>query len=259
MLKILGLIAGLLAGACGGLLGVGGGAVMVPFMVDVLKFEQHRAHGTSLVAVVFTGMAGAATYAWHGSVDLTASAILAATAVTTAHFGARLAGALPEWKLKRSFGIFIILAAVLLLAKPYLFMFRMDIPGLWPKVLLLLGSGMLTGLLSGLMGGGGGIVMVPVLVLALGFDQHLAQGTSLLVMVPAGSVGAWTHWKFGNVESRLLVWIVPGLFLGAYLGASVAHLMNEGMLRMAFALVLTWTGIRYIRTPAPAAPLTQPT
>jgi uncharacterized membrane protein YfcA len=54
---------------------------------------------------------------------------------------------------------------MLLLAKPYLFMFRMNIPGLWSKSLLLLGSGMLTGLLSGLMGGGGGIVMVPVLVL----------------------------------------------------------------------------------------------
>lgn len=232
---------------------------MVPFMVDILKFEQHRAHGTSLVAVVFTGMAGAATYAYHGSVDLTASAVLAVTAVATAHFGARLAGALPEWKLKKSFGIFIILASVLLLAKPYLFMFKMDIPGLWSKTILLLGSGMLTGLLSGLMGGGGGIVMVPVLVLALGFDQHLAQGTSLLVMVPAGSVGAWTHWKLGNVESRLLAWIVPGLFLGAYLGASIAHLLHEGMLRIAFSLVLTWTGIRYLRAPVPAKPLTQTT
>jgi uncharacterized membrane protein YfcA len=224
---------------------------MVPFMVEILKFHQHRAHGTSLVAVVFTGMAGAATYAIHGSVDLTAAAILALTAVATAHFGARLAGSLPEWKLKRSFGIFLILAAILLFAKPYLPMLRLDIPGIWAKPVLLLLSGMLAGLLSGMMGGGGGIVMVPVLVLVLGFDQHLAQGTSLLVMVPAGSVGAWTHKKLGNVESRLLVWIVPGLFLGAYLGASVAHLLNEGVLRTIFALVLTWLGVRYMLAPSP--------
>jgi len=223
---------------------------MVPFMVEILKFHQHRAHGTSLVAVVFTGMAGAATYAIHGSVDLAASVVLALTAIATAHFGARIAGSLPEWKLKRSFGIFLILAAVLLLAKPYLPMLRMDAPGMWSKLALLLASGMLAGLLAGIMGGGGGIDMVPVLVLVLGFDQHLAQGTSLLVMVPAAAVGAWTHKKLGNVETRLLFWIVPGLFLGTFLGASVAHLLNEGKLREVFAVVLIWIGIRYLMAPS---------
>ena len=224
---------------------------MVPFMVDILKFHQHRAHGTSLVAVVFTGMAGAAAYAIHGSVDLTASAVLALTAIVTAHFGARIAGSLPEWKLKRFFGIFLVLAAALLFAKPYLPMLRMDVPGIWSKLSLLLVSGMLAGLLSGIMGGGGGIVMVPVLVLVLGFDQHLAQGTSLLVMVPAAGVGAWTHKRMGNVETRLLFWIVPGLFLGTFIGASIAHLLNESVLREVFAVVMTWIGIRYLMAPSP--------
>lgn len=223
---------------------------MVPFMVDILKFGQHRAHGTSLVAVAFTGLAGAATYALHGSVDLHASIILAATAVATAHFGARLADALPAWKLKRSFGLFLILASFLLLAKPYLPTVGAGIQGLWPKTLLLSASGLLAGLLAGIMGGGGGIVMLPVLVLVLGFDQHLAQGTSLLVMVPAAGVGASTHWRLGNVETRLLAWIVPGLFMGAYLGASIAHLLDGGVLRAIFSLVLIWTGIRYMREPA---------
>jgi len=224
---------------------------MVPFLVEILKFHQHRAHGTSLVAVVFTGMAGAATYALHGSVDLTASAVLAVTAIATAHFGARIAGSLPEWKLKRSFGIFLMAAAVLLFAKPYLPLLRMDAPGMWSKLSLLLVSGMLAGLLSGIMGGGGGIVMVPVLVLVLGFDQHLAQGTSLLVMVPAAGVGAWTHNRLGNVETRLLFWMVPGLFLGTFVGASIAHLLNEGRLREVFAMVLIWIGIRYLMAPSP--------
>jgi len=249
--KAPGLIAGIVTGMCAGLLGVGGGVVMVPFLADILKLDQHRAHGTSLVAVVFAGLSGAAAYAWHGSVDLPASALLAVTAIITAHLGARIAAALPEWKLKRCFGLFVLLFSFLLVLKPYLPAVEVFHHGAWIKIALLLVSGMLAGLLSGLLGGGGGAVMVPVLVLLLGFDQHLAQGTSLLVMVPAGSTGALTHWKLGNVDTRLLAWIIPGLFLGAYLGASVAHLLHEGTLRVIFALVLAWTGIRYLRASAP--------
>ncbi len=224
---------------------------MVPFLVEILKFPQHRAHGTSMVAVVFTGMAGAAAYAIHGSVDLRAAGVLALTAIATAHFGALIAGYLPGWKLKRTFGIFIILAAVLLFSKPYLHVLRMDMPGEWSRLTLLLVSGSVAGLIAGMMGVGGGIVMVPVLVLVLGFNQHLAQGTSLLVMVPAAGAGAWTHKRLGNVEARLLFWIVPGLFLGAFTGASVAHLLNEGLLRGVFAIVLTWLGIRFVRARSP--------
>jgi len=94
------------------------------------------------------------------------------------------------------------------------------------KLALLL-SGMVAGLLSGIMGGGGGIVMVPVLVLVLGFDQHRAQGTSLLEWFLRPGWGAWTLKRMGNVETRLLFRMVPGLFLGTFIGASIAHLLDE--------------------------------
>jgi len=241
---------GFIAGIFGGLVGLGGGVVMIPLMVGILKMGQHKAHGTSLVALVFTGISGAITYAMKGSVDLTGSLLLAVTAIFTARAGAKFAHALPEWKLKRAFGGFLIIVSLLLLSKPYLSHMSGPASG-WIKIITLLLTGIFTGFLSGMMGVGGGTIMVPAMVLLAGFNQHTAQGTSLLAMIPAGGVGAFTHWRLGNVKSDLLPGLVPGILIGTYLGGSLAHILSEGTLRMVFAFVLIWTGARYLKTPAP--------
>ncbi len=69
--NIISFVIGLAAGVFGGLVGLGGGLIMIPLMVGILKVSQHRAHGTSLVALVFTGLSGAVSYALNGSIDLT--------------------------------------------------------------------------------------------------------------------------------------------------------------------------------------------
>jgi len=246
----MGFLIGLIAGVFGGLVGLGGGVIMIPLMVGVRKLSQHRAHGTSLVALVFTGLAGTATYFVKGSVDVIAAALLAVTAIFTARAGARFAHALPEWKLKRSFGGFLVFVSILLLVKPYL-------PGLvlssagWYKAGVLMMAGTFTGFLSGMMGVGGGTIMVPSMVLLTGMGQHVSQGTSLLAMVPAGSVGAYTHWKLGNVQSDLLAGLIAGIITGTFLGSTLAHELPDAALRSVFAAVLIWTGGRYLRAKAP--------
>ena len=241
---------GFIAGIFGGLVGLGGGVVMIPLMVGILKMGQHKAHGTSLVALVFTGISGAITYAVKGSVDFIGSALLAATAIFTARAGAHFAHALPEWKLKRAFGGFLVVVSLLLLSKPYLAHAGAPVSGS-TKIVTLLLTGIFSGFLSGMMGVGGGTIMVPAMVLLSGFSQHTAQGTSLLSMVPAGGVGAFTHWKLGNVKSDLLTGLIPGILIGTYLGGSLAHILSEGTLRVVFAGVLIWTGLRYLKTWAP--------
>ncbi len=241
---------GFLAGIFGGLVGLGGGVIMIPLMVGILKLSQHQAHGTSLVALVFTGIAGAIAYGLQGTIDIAASMLIAVTAMVTARAGARFAHSLPEWKLKRSFGAFLVFVSLLMLVKPYL----PHIPGMeagWPKIIVLLITGILTGFLSGMMGVGGGTIMVPAMVLLAGFPQHTAQGTSLLAMVPAGGVGAYTHWKLGNVRTNLLMGLIPGILIGTYLGGTLAHFLSDGTLRLVFAAVLIWTGVRYLRTVKP--------
>jgi len=249
-LNITSLLIGLIAGMFGGLVGLGGGVVMIPLMVGFLKMNQHKAHGTSLVALVFTGISGAITYALKGSIDVVASILIATTAIFTARAGAYYAHALPEWKLKRSFGAFLIFVSVLLLLKPYLLFFTVSGTG-FVKIIVLLITGIFTGFLSGMMGVGGGTIMVPAMVLLAGIGQHTAQGISLLAMIPAGGVGAFTHWRLGNVTTNLLRGLIPGIFLGTYVGGTLAHLLPDNILRVIFALVLIWTGFRYVRTAPP--------
>jgi uncharacterized membrane protein YfcA len=248
--NIISLAIGLTAGFFSGIFGIGGGLIMIPLMVGILKLGQHQAHGTSLVAIVFTGLSGAISYALNGSINLTAAIFLAATAMITARAGARYCNVLPEWKLKKYFGAFLILCAILLILKPFISKSTADIP-LYFQIGVFLIAGAFTGFLSGMMGVGGGTIMVPAMVLLAGFSQHLAQGTSLLVMIPAGGVGAFTHWKLGNVAMGILAGLVPGIILGAYLGGYIVHFIPDTPLRLAFIAAIIFMGFRYVRSSAP--------
>jgi uncharacterized membrane protein YfcA len=248
--NIISLAIGLTAGFFSGIFGIGGGLIMIPLMVGILKLGQHQAHGTSLVAIVFTGLSGAISYALNGSINLTAAIFLAATAMITARAGARYCNVLPEWKLKKYFGAFLILCAILLILKPFISKSTADIP-LYFQIGVFLIAGAFTGFLSGMMGVGGGTIMVPAMVLLAGFSQHLAQGTSLLVMIPAGGVGAFTHWKLGNVVTGILFGLVPGIISGAYLGGYIVHFIPDTPLRLAFIAAIIFMGFRYVRSSAP--------
>lgn len=140
--------------------------------------------------------------------------------------------------------------SILLLLKPSLpHILGMDAG--WPKITVLPLTGVFTGFLSGMMGVGGGTIMVSAMVLLAGLEQHLAQGSSLLAMVPAGAVGAYTHWRLGNVRTNLLTGLIAGILMGTLLGGIMAHVLSEGTLRIVFACVLIWTGLRYLRTKPP--------
>jgi hypothetical protein len=242
-----GLLVGLVAGSLGGLVGVGGGVIIVPLMTEVLKFRQQQAHGTSLVAVVCTAVAGSVIYYLHGSVDVTAAAVLSFTALCTVRRGAKYCCLLPEAKLKRYFSLFLLIIAFLLVLKPIL---PPDMDASLPTwirwtVLLLLGA--LTGFVSGMMGVGGGSFMVPMMVVSAGIAQQTAQGISLLAMIPASTIGAWTHWKMGNILLRHLKGLVVGVLAGVALGGSLAHRIPERELSLLFTALLVYTASRYLK------------
>jgi hypothetical protein len=243
---LIGLINGVLGGFFGGLLGLGGGVIMIPLMTWLAKMTQHQAHGTSLVAIVFTAMVGALTYYIHGGVDLKIALILAASATMTARFGARYAHSLPEKKLKTAFGFFLIFASTMLVAKGYLP--KTDwVFGAWTSVIIYLIIGFVTGFVSGMMGVGGGGVMVPLMVVLCDVGQHMAQGTSLLAMIPASTSGALTHYKLGNVKLDIVWGLVIGSLVGAYFGSTAANHLPAFHLKIVFAAVGVWMGTKYIR------------
>jgi uncharacterized membrane protein YfcA len=238
---------GLISGIFGGLVGLGGGVVMVPLISRFLRLAQQSVHGTSLVAVVFAGLSGAAAYAVNGTVDYRAALILAVTASLMARVGARYCVRLPGWKLRRYFGFFLIIMSLLLIGKPFFgSMSAHPLTG-WEKDLSLMVIGLATGFLAGLLGTGGGAFTVLAILLVVGMNQYAAQGCSLLALVPAGAVGAYTHWRHGNIAFSILPGLIGGIVLGAFAGGMFANILPENILRIFFATVLVWLGIGMIR------------
>jgi uncharacterized membrane protein YfcA len=102
------------------------------------------------------------------------------------------------------------------------------------------------GLLSALFGIGGGIAMVPFMVLLLERGQHLAEGTSLLVIVPTAIAGVIAHHKRGYVSFRLAGLLATGGVFGAFIGARIALNIDADLLEKVFAIFLILMGLRII-------------
>jgi uncharacterized protein len=111
-------------------------------------------------------------------------------------------------------------------------------------VAALLGVGLAAGFMAGLLGIGGGLLLVPAMVLFFGFDQHVAQGTSLLVIIPAALAGSWTHHRKGRLVLRDAVAAGAGGVLGAAVGAFLALGIDDIALRRLFALLLLASALR---------------
>lgn len=102
----------------------------------------------------------------------------------------------------------------------------------------------LVGVLGGLLGVGGGIVLVPLLVLLFRFEQHTAQGTSLVALVPPTGLLAFLEYaRAGQVDWRVGLLLMPGVFLGGILGGKLAQVLSPGWMRRAFALLLFAVGL----------------
>ncbi len=103
---------GVAAGILSGLFGVGGGILLVPAMVVLLRFEQHRAHATSLAAIVPIAIVGALVFGRADSVDLGAAVVLGAGSLLGVQAGTRLMNRLSNERLAVAFGVFLVLVAL---------------------------------------------------------------------------------------------------------------------------------------------------
>lgn len=105
--------------------------------------------------------------------------------------------------------------------------------------------GLAGGVLAGLFGIGGGILIVPALMLIGKLPPTMATGTSLAaLLLPVGALGAWEYWRHGNVNIRAALIVALGLFLGAWFGARLANVLPGDVLRKLFAVFLVLVAVR---------------
>jgi len=112
-------------------------------------------------------------------------------------------------------------------------------------VLLLIIIGLAAGILSGMVGVGGGIIIVPALVLLLGFSQHEAQGTSLgLLLLPVGILAVLNYYKQGYIDVKVVGIMCVAFVAGGWLGSKLALSLPQDTVKKIFAVVLFYTAIR---------------
>jgi uncharacterized protein len=113
-----------------------------------------------------------------------------------------------------------------------------------PTILILLTIGSAAGILAGIFGVGGGVIIVPALILVLGFSEHKATGTSLAVLLPPIGIAAFVeYYRHQNVDIPAALIIAAAAIIGAWLGAILANRLSAPTLRLAFGVFLTTVGI----------------
>jgi len=241
-----------LAGLASGLLGVGGGFLIVPLQTLWAGTDQHRATGTSLAAILPIAMVGAGTY-YFASGAPQADLPLAASLVVGGAAGV-IGGALAAQKIServlRGFVAILLFGVGLKDVRDAAFGAVAAAPTASPAALggeqyLLVGvCGLGIGILSGLAGLGGGVFIVPLLVIGFGVPQRIAQGTSLIAILPTAAVGAIIHEANGEVDVRAAAAIAAAGVPAAIVGALLALVVPQRTLLALFGLFLLFAAVR---------------
>lgn len=235
---------GLLTGFLAAMFGLGGGFLLVPLM-NLMGVEIHKAVGTSSAAVVFTALSSTFAYTRQGRVLYRTGLMLALPAMVGAYAGALLTSYITPKELKLIFGITLIVVAYRTYQKK-----TAEPKEVNPKTLKLNGKVLVlgaffSGITSGLLGIGGGVINVPLLVW-LGVPIHYAVATSSFAIILTSTISALKHYSLGNVETTWLVLLVPGLITGAQVGAKTARKIKAENLKGAFAILMAVLAVRMI-------------
>jgi len=244
---------GIAAGLLSGMFGIGGGTLIVPALVIWLGMSQRLAAGTSVAAILPTAVVGAITYGVQGNVDWIAAACLAVGIIAGAQLGSFMLAKLKISVLQWSFMVFL---AVIIVSLWFVVPQRdaqIDM-GVIPVILLIV-TGFVTGILSGLLGVGGGIVVVPILMFFFGANDLSAKGTSLVMMIPGSISGTLGNARRRNVDLRTALYVgitasvcVPG---GAFLAAWVDPFWGNVAFSIYLAILLVqllWRQLRRRRS-----------
>jgi len=114
-------------------------------------------------------------------------------------------------------------------------------------IIILIMIGLMAGVFGGMFGVGGAIIMVPALVYFLGVDQHMAQGTSVAIMLPPiGLFAAYNYYKAGQVNIWYAVIIAFAFLAGGYFGSKIALALPENLMRKIFGILLLLVALRII-------------
>ncbi|HUJ05876.1 MAG TPA: sulfite exporter TauE/SafE family protein [Streptosporangiaceae bacterium] len=250
MVLPLAVIAGLLIGLTLGALGGGGSILAVPALVYLLGESPHQAVSASLLVVGVSAVFGAIAHARAGRVRLKEGAAFGLLGIAGSYAGSRVSAAVPAQILLAGFGLLMLVVAVAMIARrrsgnwagPHADSRPSgpnggpreagDVPAAGGRHPVLIGAAATgVGLVTGFFGVGGGFVIVPALVLMLGFDMPAAAGTSLMVIAIDSGAALAARASHGGL---VLDWATVGVFAAAVMAGTLAGGRAAGRARPAF-------------------------
>ncbi|MBI2848150.1 MAG: sulfite exporter TauE/SafE family protein [Chloroflexi bacterium] len=251
---------GLVAGIFGTMIGIGGGIIFVPLFLLFFHYAPQQAIGTSLAAVFFNALSGSLAYLRQRRVDIKAGWKFAVATLPGALLGAWLARYFTPLVLGLIFGVLLVVMAVTVffrrephpkiggkdndertLTDAYGEVFHYK-----PKEGLGIVLSFIVGIVSSLLGIGGGIIHVPALIFVLGFPVHIATATSHFVLAISTFFGSIAHLTLGNIL------IVPAIIVGAFaipgaqIGARLSRRVKGRLIARLLAMALFLVGIRLL-------------
>jgi len=262
-------------GVLSGLVGVGGGVIMVPFLYLLFGLPEWSgvvvdpssqvlvAHATSLLVIIPTAISATLSYQKSSLVLWRVALPMAAGAVVAAALGAQVAERLAPEALKAGFGALLLFVGVRLLRERRVAREGGPRPRRSGPVVTVL-CGLAVGFFSALLGVGGGIVAIPLLIYLVGLDVRYVAATSIGLVVFAAVAGSAAYvlagldapglpsGTVGYVYLPAGLALMPGAVAGAVGGASLNQRMSTRGLRILFAVVFLVLGLRLLLTNAPA-------
>ena len=241
LLLVLGLL-GLIGGVLSGLIGVGGGIFFVPALIFVMGWGIKEAVAVSLVIIIFSSLSGTLrNLRTDDQISWRAVAILAATVAPSALIGVAISRVSPSVLVEVVFAIILILLAYPTARGDLNLGDSIKIP-----TVLVIIAGIIIGTLSGLVGVGGGVLMVPLMVLGLGLRTKVAIASSLAITFCTGIVGSIGYIATGFDQFASLPPLVVGSIAGAWLGVRLRVHTPDKALRIVFAGFMVVVAIRIL-------------
>jgi uncharacterized membrane protein YfcA len=251
------ILIGAAAGVFAGLFGIGGGIIIVPSLILFAGFPLVKATGTSLAAILLpVGILGVIAYHRAKIIDLRASLFIALGLLTSVAAGAWLANTLPVDVMRKVFAVFCLyvswnfvdpvrrirrLQGKIVPVKPE------PESNPRPSVPALVAIGLLAGVMAGMFGIGGGNIIVPLLVLALGFSAKRAIATSLgAILLPFGLPGILVYYHNGTLDLSAAAWVAMGLFIGTVFGALITIRLPSATVKSLYGLFLAFVAARFL-------------
>lgn len=240
-MSALGYALGVLIGMTLGLLGGGGAILSVPILVYVLGVPVKSAVPTSLVVVGLTSLVGVVQHYREGNVNARAAVVFGPAAALGSLVGSRLALHIDSRLQLAIFGVVLLSAAIRMFQAVEVERGAGPAPAKPLPLLMMIGAGV--GLLTGLVGVGGGFLYVPALTLLAGLDMKHAVGTSLALITVSCAAGLVGYLGQVHLDWVLIAVFTALAFVGVVIGSRIALKVDATKLRKAFAVLMLVMGV----------------